>query len=134
MSSRKTIDVRFPGGKKVDARIGDMIVHTDQSPERGGEGTAPEPFQLFLASIATCAGIFAIEFCEARSIPVEGMSLALKYDFDEKKQTCDKVSLQLNLPPGFPDQYKKAVVRTMDLCSVKKFIADRPEFAITVNE
>ena len=53
------IDVQFPGGKKIDAKIGDVLINTDQSVMAGGEGSAPEPFQLFLASIATCAGIYA---------------------------------------------------------------------------
>jgi ribosomal protein S12 methylthiotransferase accessory factor len=124
------IDVHVPGGKKVDAKIGDFIVHTDQSLKNGGEGTAPEPFQIFLASIATCAGVYALEFCQAREISAEGMTLTLSYEFDEKKQVCERLIIQLHVPPGFPDRYKKAVMRVMDLCSVKKHIMNPPEFVI----
>ena len=130
---KKIIDVHFPGGKKVDARIGDMLVRTDQAKENGGEETAPEPFQLFLASIATCAGIYALEFCQAREIPAEGMALTLSYEFDVKKQICERLNIDLKLPAGFPERYKKAVVRVMDLCSVKKIILRPPEFVITAN-
>jgi putative redox protein len=129
----KTVDVFFPGGKRVDARMGGMVVRTDQTKENGGEETAPEPFQLFLASIATCAGIYALEFCQAREIPTEGMALTLSYEFDEKKQVCERLKIDLKLPDGFPEKYKKAVVRVMDLCSVKKTMMQPPEFVITAN-
>jgi len=129
----KTIAVEFPGGKRVDARMGGIVIHTDQTLENGGDGTAPEPFQLFLASIATCAGIYALEFCRAREIPSEGMALTMSYDWDEKKQVIETIHIEAKLPPGFPDRYKKAVVRVMDLCSVKKHIVHPPEFIITAN-
>jgi len=85
---KKRIEVSFPGGKRVDARIENMVVPTDQSVENGDTESAPEPFKLFLASIATCAGIYALEFCLAREIPTEGLALALIYDMDEKNQVC----------------------------------------------
>jgi uncharacterized OsmC-like protein len=129
----KKIEVHFPGGKRIDAKIGDFIVHTDQSPENGGEATAPEPFQLFLASIATCAGIYALEFCQARELSSEGMALTMSFEWDEKKYAIETMNIELKLPPGFPDQYKKAVVRAMDLCTVKKHIIHPPEFIITTN-
>jgi len=129
----KTIAVEFPGGKRVDARMDGVLIPTDQTTERGGEGTAPAPFQLFLASIATCAGIYALEFCRARGMSGEGMTLTMSYEWDEKKHAIDTMHIELKLPPGFPDQYKKAVVRAMDLCSVKKHIIHPPEFIITAN-
>ena len=129
----EVIDVTFPGGKKVDARINDMVIHTDQTIENGGEGTAPEPFHLFVASIATCAGVYALEFCQAREIPAEGMGLTMTYEWDERKQACEKFNINLRLPPGFPDKYKRAVIRVMDLCAVKRHIVNPPEFIITAD-
>jgi ribosomal protein S12 methylthiotransferase accessory factor len=127
------MEVFFPGGKRVDARIGDMIVRTDQSKENGGEGSAPEPFQLFLASIATCAGIYALEFCRSREIGSEGMSLSLSYEFDEKKHACERLNIDLHLPPGFPERYKRAILKSMDLCTVKRHIVHPPEFVLTAS-
>jgi len=129
----KEITVSFPGGKRIDAKIGDFVVHTDQTLANGGEETAPEPFQIFLASIATCAGIYALEFCQARELSSEGMALTMNCEWDEKKHVIEKMRIDLKLPPGFPDRYKKAVVRVMDLCSVKKHIIHPPEFVITAN-
>jgi ribosomal protein S12 methylthiotransferase accessory factor len=130
---KKSIDVFFPGGKRVDAKIGDMIVRTDQSKESGGEETAPEPFQLFLASIATCAGIYALEFCRSRQITVEGMSLILSYEWDEKKHAVERLNIDLKLPAGFPEKYKRAVLKSMDLCTVKRHIVHPPEFIISAS-
>lgn len=130
---KKRIEVSFPSGKRVDAHIENMTVPTDQPVANGGTGTAPEPFQLFLASIATCAGIYALEFCRTREIRTEGMVLILDYEMDEKNQVCRKLNIDLNLPAGFPEEYKKAVVRVMDLCSVKKNILNPPEFSITAS-
>jgi len=130
---KKTIAVSFPGGKRVDAKIGDMVLPTDQALENGGTETAPEPFQIYLASIATCAGIYALEFCRAREVPTEDMTLTLAYETDEKNQVCERLNIDLKLPAGFPEKYRKAVVRVMDLCSVKKHILKPPEFVITTS-
>lgn len=130
---KKTIEVSFPGGKRVDAKIGNMVVPTDQALENGGTGTAPEPFQIYLASIATCAGIYALGFCRAREVATEGMTLTLTYEMDEKNQVCERLNIDLKLPSDFPEKYKKAVVRVMDLCSVKKHILKPPEFVITTS-
>jgi putative redox protein len=127
------IDVTFPGGKRVDAAIGGMLIRTDQTVENGGTETAPEPFELFLASIATCAGIYALEFCQARELSSEGMALTMHCEWDEKKHAIEKMAIDLKLPPGFPDRYRKAIVRVMDLCSVKKHILNPPEFVITTS-
>ncbi len=127
---KMAMDVFFPGGKRVDARIGDMLVPTDQSKEKGGESTAPEPFQLFLASIATCAGIYALEFCKLREIETNGMLLTMNCEFDEKKHLCERLTIDPKLHPAFPEKYKRAIVRSMDLCSVKKQLVHPPEFVI----
>ena len=126
----KTIEVTFPGGKKVDGKIENMVIKTDQPVKDGGEGSAPEPFQLFLVSIATCAGIYALEFCQAREIETEDMALTMNCELDPSGRIYQKLSIDLRVPAGFPDKYKRAIVRTMDLCSVKKHILNPPEFEI----
>ena len=127
---KKNIKVIFPGGKRVDAEMDGMIVHTDQALENGGGGTAPEPFHLFMASIATCAGIYALEFCRVREIPAENLVLTMRYELDPKKGICDALVIDLRVPPDFPEKYKKAVVKVMNFCSVKKQIMNPPEFVI----
>ena len=116
------IDVSFPGGKKVNASIKGFTVETDQEKESGGEGSAPEPFSLFFVSIATCAGIYAKDFCDRRNIAMDGIKLGLKAEKDQESNLYDPITLELELPESFPAKYHKAIVRSINLCTVKKHI------------
>ena len=126
--------ITFPGGKKVNAEMGGMVIPTDQPPEAGGEGTAPSPFIYFLASLGTCAGIYVLGFCQQRGIASEGMSLTQRMEFaaDETGTVrLSRLTLDIMLPSGFPEKYRNAIVKTAELCTVKKVIMDPPEFIIT---
>ena len=111
----------------------EITAPTDQSKENGGDGAAPEPFQLFLASIPTCAGIYALEFCNFRGIETDGMLRTMRCEFDEKTHPCEKLNIDLKPSPGFPENYKKAMVRSTDLCTVKRRLEHPPEFVMTAN-
>jgi putative redox protein len=124
------LTISFSGGKRVDAKVNGFVIRTDQSPEGGGEGSAPEPFTYFLSSIGTCAGIYVLGFCQARNIPTEGISLTQHAEFDSEKHRLSRVKLDIHLPAGFPEKYKDAVRRAADLCTVKRTMLDPPEFAI----
>jgi putative redox protein len=137
-TGEKAMEMRitFPGGKKVNAELNGIVIPTDQPVEDGGEGTAPSPFGYFLASLGTCAGIYVLSFCQQRGIDTEGMSLTQQMEFgtDENgKKRLSKVTMDILLPPGFPEKYRNAIVKTADLCTVKKVISDPPEFVITAN-
>ncbi len=127
-----TIEVSFPGGKRVDARVGGFTVATDQPTELGGDGSAPAPFDLFLASIATCAGIYVLGFCQARGLPTDGLALVQHHEVDPVTKLVRSVRLELTLPPGFPAQYRPAIVRAAENCKVKKTIAAAPSFEVVV--
>jgi len=124
------IEVKFPGGARVDAHMKNHVIKTDQPVYAGGEGSAPAPFELFLSSLATCAGIFALSFCQNKGISTEGMQLTMDVTKNPETQMISKVNLDLKLPEGFPEKYKSAIVRSMDLCSVKKLMFQPPEFEI----
>ena len=128
------VQVSFPGGKRIDARIGDFVIHTDQSEKYGGSASAPEPFDLFLASIATCAGIFAWNFCQARDLPTEGIDLSMECIRDESKKLFTEMKLHLTLPQGFPEKYRSGIIRAMELCAVKRHIHEAPKFIIEIVE
>jgi uncharacterized OsmC-like protein len=130
---KAVLDVSFPGGKRVDAKIGKFVAKTDQSVSYGGDASAPEPFQLFLASIATCAGVYALNFCQSRQIETDGMLLTMECDWDEEKKRYEKFSINLKLPEDFSEKYRKAVIKAMDLCAVKKHMINPPEFEITTS-
>ncbi|MDK9718192.1 MAG: OsmC family protein [Trichlorobacter sp.] len=128
------IDISFEGGKKVAATFENGLqLMTDQAIENGGDGAYPEPFACFLGSIGTCAGIYVLEFCNARKIPTEKVSLTQDIEFEldpQGKRRVSKVSMTINLPPEFPERYQKAIVKAAELCSVKKAIMHPPEFVV----
>lgn len=128
MAMTEHIEIEFPGGQRVDARLRDHLIPTDQTAEHGGQGSAPQPFDLFLASIATCAGIFALKFCQTRSLSTEGMRLTMDWQGHPTDPSAAQVVLRLTLPEGFPERYRDGIHRAMDLCAVKRTIQSPPHF------
>ena len=126
------LDVLVPGGKRVDIRVREFEISTDQSVKAGGAASAPEPFDLFLASIAACSGIYALNFCQSRGLSTEGLQLQMLWERDEKQTMQTKARLRLTLPDGFPPKYRSSIVRAMDLCAVKKHIQAPPEFSTEI--
>lgn len=122
------IVVTFPGNKKVDAEYKGFTIHTDQPAHAGGDGTAPAPFDLFLASIATCGGIYIVNYLERHRMPLDGVRLLMRTTKDEKTRMITKMTIDIELPPDFPERYKGSLIKSVDLCSVKKHIITAPEF------
>ena len=128
--------VSFPGGKRVAAAFNGFEVVTDQSREHdqqvaaGGNGSAPEPFTYFLASLASCAGIYVLGFCQKRDIPHEGIRLVQSWDRDEKTNMLTTVRIAIEVPSDFPEKYHDALVRVANKCAVKKTLEHPPEFSV----
>lgn len=119
-----TID--FPGGSRVDAHFGPFTVMTDQPPE----ASAPSPFALFLASLGTCAGIYVLGFCRQRGLSAEGIRLVQRMHTDPQSGMVGKIELEIQVPPDFPEKYRPSLVRSAELCAVKKHIENPPTFEI----
>lgn len=122
--------IDFPGGLKVDAHFGNEVVHTDQPVQGGGDGTAPTPFALFLASIGTCAGIYVLGFCKQRGIDASGVRIIQRLHSNPFTGLIGKVDLEIQVPENFPEKYKDAVVRSANLCAVKKHFENPPKFDV----
>jgi putative redox protein len=120
----------FPGNKKVDAMYNGFTVHTDQPIQGGGDGTAASPFDTFLASLGTCAGIYVLGFCQQRGLSTEGIELTQRMEFDPQKRMIGRIEIEISVPSDFPEKYHEALVNSASLCAVKKHIQDPPEFAI----
>lgn len=127
----KEIKVTFPGGLRADAEYKGRIINTDQPVYQGGEGTAPAPFDLFLVSIATCSALYVLAFCEKRGIPVEKAALVMKTEKNRESRMIEKILIEIQLPPEFPEKYKSAVIRAVDSCSVTAHMMNPPEFELT---
>ncbi|MFW6122233.1 MAG: OsmC family protein [Petrotogales bacterium] len=126
------MEINFPGGKKVDAIYKGFTIKTDQPEYAGGEGTAPEPFSLFLTSIGTCTGIYVLEFCQKRNISTHGLKMILRKEKNKKTYMIDKITIEIQLPKDFPDNYKNAILKTAGLCSVKKHLEKPPTIDISL--
>jgi putative redox protein len=124
------MDITFPGGAGVDAHFRGFTVHTDQPVAAGGLASAPEPFNLFLTSLGTCAGYYAVRFLQSRDLSTEGLKMTLEPIRDPLSRRLTTIRLDVELPEGFPDRYAKAIVRSMEQCAVKKVMDDPPEFEV----
>lgn len=120
------MEITFPGGAKVEAGFRGHRLLTDQPVKAGGEDAGPQPFDTFLASIGTCAGFYALRFCQQRDIDTTDLGLTLETVRDPETKRLAEINLHLALPREFPQKYEKAIVRAMDQCAVKKAIVDPP--------
>ncbi len=127
------IEVFFEDGMKVNARIGNHIIKTDQRADGGGEDTAPEPFDYFLSSLATCAGIYVKVFCSKRGIDPSEIKLIQKHIRDDVTHKISAINLEIIVPEDFPAKYKTAVVSAANQCTVKRLIADPPPINVNVS-
>ncbi len=120
------MEITFPAGVKVNAQYKGFEIATDQPERNGGENTAPAPFDFFLASLGTCAGFFALRFCQQRDLSTDGLRLQLTTEHNSETKRLDRVEITMQLPKAFPKRYRKAIIRATDQCAVKKALLDPP--------
>ena len=128
------MEISLPGGKKVDANYKGFTIKTDQSKKEGGDGSAPEPFSFFLSSIGTCTGLYVLSFCQKRNISTNDIKMILKTVKNEKTKMIDKIFIEIQAPKTFPDNYKKAVIKAANLCTVKKHLDKPPKIEISLTK
>jgi putative redox protein len=123
--------IDFPGGARVDAHFGPYTVKTDQPPMGGGEGSAPTPFSIFLASLGTCAGIYVLGFCKQRRLSTDGIRIVQRaIPNPVNPGMLGTVEFEIQVPPDFPEKYHTALVRSAEQCAVKKHLENPPEFEV----
>lgn len=122
--------IDFPGGSRVDAHFNGFTVPTDQPPA----ASAPTPFAVFLSSIGTCAGIYVLGFCRQRGIPADGIRIVQSVRSNPFTHMVDEIGLEIQVPPSFPDKYRDSLIRSAELCAVKKHLENPPEFNITTTK
>ena len=125
--------VSFPGNLRFDADFGGFTVASDQPVSGGGDGSAPAPFDLYIASLGTCAGIYMLAFMKQRGIDPVSSGIRVNTEADPAKGMIGRISLDLQLPDGFPEKYEQAVVRAVEQCAVKRHIQNPPEFTVTTS-
>ena len=122
-----TIDVSFSKGAQITASFNDFSIHYDQSVSSGGEGRYPNPFEHFLASLASCSAYYAKAYCDARNIPINGMELRAVFSRLDEPPTY---AIELKLPEGFPEKEREGIQRAVDKCAVKKMVLNPPHFSL----
>ncbi len=122
--------IDFPGGSRVDAHFGPFTVATDQPPA----SSAPTPFAVFLSSIGTCAGIYVLGFCRQRGLATEGIKIVQRIHSNPMNGMVEKIDLEIQVPPEFPQKYYDSLVRSAELCAVKKHLENPPKFEVTARE
>ncbi len=125
MSQQMTMS--FNGGMRVTAHYDGFEIATDQAVDDGGGASAPQPYDLFLASLATCAAFYVLRFCQMRDLSTDGILVTQTWQRVEGSKKMARISLRIEVPESFPAKYHQAVVRAADQCSVKKTLMDPPE-------
>ena len=119
--------IDFPGGSRVDAHFGSFTVATDQPPV----ASARTPFALFLSSIGTCAGIYVLGFCQQRNLPTDGIRIMQRVHSNPMSGMVDKIDLEIQVPAEFPEKYRDSLIRSAELCAVKKHLENPPKFDVS---
>jgi putative redox protein len=130
MGELPEIKVTFPGGLRADAEYKGFVVKTDQPVRQGGDGTALAPFDLFLVSIAACAGFYTVAFCREREIPTEKAAVVMSMEKDPASKLVGRIKIEVRLPADFPEKYKRAIVKAVETCTVKLNIMKAPAFEV----
>ena len=126
------MEIYFAGNKQIYADFKGFTVKTDQGIRSGGEGAFPEPFELFLASLGTCAGIFVKSFCDQRGIPTDQIRLTQEPQFDQVRHIIGEIDLKIYVPGDFPEKYENAMIQTASLCTVKRHLKEDIKFNVKV--
>ncbi len=124
------MEISFPGGVVVESKHAGLTIRTDQPKAHGGGGSAPAPFDLFLASIGTCAGFYALRFCQERNLNTSGLALKMTWERDPEKKLISRIRIGIALPTGFPEKYRAAIIRAADQCAVKRHLAEAPAIEV----
>jgi ribosomal protein S12 methylthiotransferase accessory factor len=118
------MEIVFPGGQRVDAVAGNMVITTNEDP------ATPQPFALFLASIGTCAGVYVMGFCRHRGLPLDGIKIMQRMRTNPASRLIEEIDLEILVPPSFPEKYHDALVRAADQCLVKRHLVQPPTFNV----
>tara|TARA_R110002049_G_scaffold251174_2_gene425556 strand:+ start:2026 stop:4206 length:2181 start_codon:yes stop_codon:yes gene_type:complete len=128
------INVRFLDNLRLEASFDDFKVITDQPIRYKGDGTAPGPFDYFLASSALCAAYFVKVYCVARDIPTEDIRVSQNNIVDPNDRYNQIFNIQIELPASISDKDRDGILKAMDRCTVKKVIQTGPEFKIEAKD
>ena len=124
------IKVNFLDNLRLEAKFDDFTVVADQPIRYKGDGSAPGPFDYFLASSALCAAYFVKLYCQSRDIPTDNIRLSQNNIVDPENRYQQIFKIQVELPADLSDKDRQGILRSIDRCTVKKVVQTGPEFVI----
>jgi ribosomal protein S12 methylthiotransferase accessory factor len=124
------IKVNFLDNLRLEAKFDDFTVIADQPIRYKGDGSAPGPFDYFLASSALCAAYFVKLYCQTRNIPTDNIRLSQNNIVDPENRYNQIFKIQVELPADISDKDRQGILRSIDRCTVKKVVQAGPEFVI----
>ena len=124
------MEISFDGGKVVTAFCHGHKIKTDQPHDNGGGNAYPAPFDLYLASIGTCAGIYVKSYCDNHKIPTDNIKIIQKTEYSKETGLPVNITIDIKIPADFPEKIKDSLIYVAGLCKVKKSIANPPVFQI----
>lgn len=124
------IKVNFLDNLRLEAKFDDFTVIADQPIRYKGDGSAPGPFDYFLASSALCAAYFVKLYCQTRNIPTDNIRLSQNNIVDPENRYQQIFKIQVELPADISDKDRQGILRSIDRCTVKKVVQTGPEFVI----
>lgn len=124
------IKVNFLDNLRLEAKFDDFTVIADQPIRYKGDGSAPGPFDYFLASSALCAAYFVKLYCQTRDIPTENIRLSQNNIVDPENRYAQIFKIQVELPADISEKDRQGILRSIDRCTVKKVVQQGPEFII----
>ena len=128
------ITVSFLDNLRLEAKFDDFTITTDQPIRYKGDGTAPSPFDYFLASSALCAAYFVKLYCLSRDIPTDDIRVSQNNIIDPENRYNQTFHIQVELPSSISERDRLGILRSADRCTVKKVIQQDPEFKIDAVE
>ena len=124
------IKVNFLDKLRLEAKFDDFTVIADQPIRYKGDGSAPGPFDYFLASSALCAAYFVKLYCDTRNISTENIRLSQNNIVDPENRYRQVFKIQVELPEDISANDRQGILRSIDRCTVKKAVQAGPEFVI----
>lgn len=124
------VKVKLEGGRRVSTQIGDHLIMTDQPLKHGGTDSAPAPYDLFVASIGTCAGFYVQSYCESKGIDSSGIDITLHLKRDPETKKVSGFVTTIHIPEGLSEKLHSALKKVAEQCAVTKTIMNNPEFIV----
>ena len=123
------LEAKYIDAKKVEVRVNNFKVHTDMPREAGGENSAPNPFEMFMASFLACQGVFAMSYIEKNAMNKQDFSFRAQPVFDDKG-LITKMTTIVKIPSDFPKEKEAAFINVLKTCKVGKHLTFEKEILL----